>query len=149
MRFVVVNIKYCHLEVCSVLQRSLRVKPCAKEVCGPNKALTTHAIPMKTVAFVTEELGGKRFFFHVYQSTGGNPFPFACRHAPRWRMCCTGAWDPHPKTHLCSCVLKLRPLLATMTWFLAALGHDITGPPLSRDHELFIFNQHGVMTKGS
>lgn len=57
-----VNIKYCHLEVCSVLQRSLWVKPCVKEACDPNKALTTHAIPMKTVALVTEELGGRCFF---------------------------------------------------------------------------------------
>ena len=45
-----------------MLQRSLWVKPCVKEVCGPNKAPTTHAIPMKSVALATEELGGKQGF---------------------------------------------------------------------------------------
>lgn len=57
-----VNIKYCHLEVCNVLQRSLWVKPFVEVVCGPNKAPKTHAVPMKTVALAREELGGKRGF---------------------------------------------------------------------------------------
>lgn len=34
--FVVLSIKYCRLEVCNVLHRSLWLKPQEKEGCGPN-----------------------------------------------------------------------------------------------------------------
>lgn len=92
-----VNIKYCHLEVCSVLQRSLRVKPCAKEVCGPNKALTTHAIPMKTVAFVTEELGGKRFFFPCVPKHQWKSLPLCMQTCPKVENVLHRGMGPSPK----------------------------------------------------
>lgn len=60
-----------------MLQRTLWVKPCVKEVCGPNKTLK-HVIPVKTVALATEEQRGKQGFSSMLKHPW-KPLPFACR----------------------------------------------------------------------
>lgn len=63
-----------------MLQRSLWVKPCVKEVCGPTKSLTTRVIPMKTVALAAEEQrGGKGF--SVYPVDNPSPVHADIPHA--------------------------------------------------------------------
>lgn len=64
--------RFCPLELYNMLQRSLWVKPCVKEVCGPTKTLTTRVIPMKTVALATEEQRGKKGF-SVYPVENPSP----------------------------------------------------------------------------
>lgn len=120
--------RFCPLELYNMLQRSLWVKPCVKEVCGPTKTLTTHVIPMKTVALATEEEREKKGF-SVYPVENPSPLDADIPHvaAHPAQGCETLALTP-------SCALQphiqlqnYHPyLLPAMASLLSAPAHDMT-----------------------